>query len=120
MGPPIYTTNDLEILSNAGIRLLPCVHSSLETMQRQLFQDGSANTSLFTSAYTNVLPDFKAATINGPTPFMWWSLNEDDSSGVGFPFEQLAIPPSTHADAWFQFDNYLQRSQILSQMILFF
>ena len=113
--PPIYTLVDLSTLSAAGIRLLPCVHSSLETMQRQLFQDNTVNTSTFTSAYTDVLPAFRAGTAAGPGPFMWWSLTEDDSSGVGFPFEQLAVPPSTHADAWSQLDNYLQRAQILTQ-----
>ena len=116
--PPIFTQNDLMTLSSAHIRLLPCVHSSLETMQRQLFQDGSANSSLFSGAYTNILPAFRDGTVNGPGPFMWWSLTEDDSSGVGFPFEQLAVPPSTHSDAYSQFDNYLQRAQILSEAIM--
>jgi hypothetical protein len=116
--PPIFTPNDLDALSSAGIRLLPCVHSSLDTMQRQLFQDGTANTTTFTSAYINVLPAFQAGTRNGPQPFMWWSLTEDDSSGVGFPFEQLAVPPSSHSDAWSQFDNYLQRAQILSETLM--
>lgn len=116
--PPIFSPTDLAALSSAGIRLLPCVHSSLDTMQRQLFQDGAADSSTFSGAYADVLPAFRAGTVSGPGPFMWWSLTEDDSSGVGFPFEQLAVPPSSHADAWAQFDNYLQRAQVLSQTIL--
>ena len=116
--PPIFTPSDLSTLSVAGIRLLPCVHSSLETMQRQLFQNDEVNTTLFSGAYTTILPAFQAGTSNGPQPFMWWSLTEDDSSGVGFPFEQLSVPPSTHTDAWYQFDNYLQRAEILSQTIM--
>lgn len=112
--PPVFAPTDLEALSAAGVRLVPCVHSSLETMQRQLLQDGAANTSEFVGAYTGVLPAFRAGTAAGPGPFTWWALTEDDSSGVGFPFEQLAVPPSSHVDAWAQFDNYLQRAQVLS------
>jgi hypothetical protein len=37
---------------------------------------------------------------------------------VGFPYEQLAVPPPTHADAWAQFDNYLQRSQVLAAALM--
>ena len=122
--PAIYAAADLRALSAAGVRLLPCVHASLETMQRQLFDDGGAgggraapDTALFAGAYTDELPDFRAGTAAGPQPFMWWSLTEDDSSGVGFPFEQLAVPPSSHADAWAQFDNYLQRAQVLARAV---
>ena len=124
--PALYAGADLRALSAAGVRLLPCVHASLETMQRQLFDDGGGgadggraapDTALFAGAYTTELPDFRAATAAGPQPFMWWSLTEDDSSGVGFPFEQLAVPPSSHADAWAQFDNYLQRAQVLARAI---
>lgn len=116
--PPLFEASDLTTLSSAGIRLLPCVHSSIETMQRQLFQDGAApNTSMFSDAYTDILPAFRSGTTAGPGPFMWWSLTEDDSSGVGFPYEQLAVPPSSHADAWAQFDSYLQRAQVVSQAI---
>ena len=120
--PAIYAPGDLAALSAAGVRLLPCIHASLETMQRQLFDDGSGpgggraapDTALFAGAYATELPDFRAGTAGGPGPFMWWSLTEDDSSGVGFPYEQLALPPSTHADAWAQFDAYLQRAQVLA------
>ena len=114
--PPVYSPSDLTALSAAGLRLLPCVHSSLETMQRQLFDDPPAapDTQAFAAAYTRVLPDFRAGATAGPQPFMWWSLTEDDSSGVGFPYAQLAVPPSTHADAYAQFDAYLQRAQVLS------
>jgi hypothetical protein len=123
--PAIYAPADLRALSAAGVRLLPCVHASLETMQRQLFDNGDSSgggrsapdTALFSGAYTAELPDFRAGTALGPQPFMWWSLTEDDSSGVGFPFEQLAIPPSSHADAWAQFDNYLQRAQVLARAV---
>ena len=119
--PPLFAPADLAALSAAGMRLVPCVHSSLDTMQRQLLQNddapASANTSEFVGAYTGVLPAFRAGTAAGPGPFMWWSLTEDDSSGVGFPFEQLAVPPSSHADAWAQFDNYLQRAQVLSAVL---
>ena len=37
---------------------------------------------------------------------------------MGFPYEQLAVPPPTHADAWAQFDNYLQRSQVLAAALM--
>ena len=102
--PATYAPSDLASLSAAGLRLLPCIHASLETMQRQLFDDSTGSraapdTSLFESAYVAELPAFKAGTAGGPQPFMWWSLTEDDSSGVGFPYEQLAVPPSSHADA---------------------
>ena len=40
--PPVYGGGDLAALSAAGLRLMPCIHSSLETMQRQLLQDGAA------------------------------------------------------------------------------
>ena len=114
--PPTYSTDDLAALSAAGLRLLPCIHSSLETMQRQLFDAPpvAPDTLAFASAYTRTLPDFKAGSAAGPQPFMWWTLTEDDSSGVGFPYTQLAVPPSTHADAWAQFDAYLQRAQVAS------
>lgn len=116
--PAAYTPSDLEALSAAGLRLLPCVHASLETMQRQLFDGGAApDTSLFAGAYSAELPDFRAGTAGGPGPFMWWSLTEDDSSGVGFPYEQLAVPPATHGDAWAQFDNYLQRAQVFASVL---
>jgi hypothetical protein len=116
--PPIFAPADLTTLSSAGVRLVPCIHSSLDTMQRQLLQDGAVNASAFTGAYTDVLPAFRAGTAAGPGPFMWWALTEDDSSGVGFPFEQLAVPPSSHADAWAQFDNYLARAQVLSSTLM--
>jgi hypothetical protein len=120
--PAAYTPADLIALSSSGLRLLPCVHASLETMQRQLFDSGGARaapaTALFSGAYTEELPAFRAGTAGGPGPFMWWSLTEDDSSGVGFPFEQLAVPPSTHADAWAQFDSYLQRAQVFSDALM--
>jgi hypothetical protein len=114
--PPLYNSSDLASLSAEGLRLLPCIHSCLETMQRQLFDDPPAvpDTAAFASAYTATLPDFKAASAAGPQPFMWWSLTEDDSSGVGFPYAQLAVPPSSHADAYAQFDAYLQRAQVVS------
>ena len=114
--PPLYSSADLSALSAAGLRLLPCVHSSLETMQRQLFGDPPAapDTAAFAAAYTGTLPDFRAGTAAGPQPFMWWSLVEDDSSGVGFPYAQLAVPPSSHAAAHAQFDAYLQRAQVLA------
>ena len=121
--PSLYTSADLSSLSTAGVRLLPCVHASLETMQRQLFDDGAdggraaPDTGLFSGAYTTELPDFRAGTATGPQPFMWWSLTEDDSSGVGFPYEQLAVPPSSHDAAWAQFDNYLQRAQVLARTL---
>ena len=123
--PAVYSGADLGALSSAGVRLLPCVHASLETMQRQLFDNGAdggggraaPDTDLFSGAYTSELPAFRAGTAAGPQPFMWWSLTEDDSSGVGFPFEQLAVPPSSHADAWAQFDNYLQRAQVLARAV---
>ena len=92
--PPLYNALDLQKLSTAGLRLLPCIHSSLETMQRQLFDDPPAvpDTLLFSSAYTRTLPDFQTGTTAGPKPFFWWSLTEDDSSGVGFPYTQLSVP----------------------------
>ena len=77
--PALYAGADLRALSAAGVRLLPCVHASLETMQRQLFDDGGGgadggraapDTALFAGAYTTELPDFRAATAAGPQPFM--------------------------------------------------
>jgi len=116
--PPVYGGGDLAALSAAGLRLMPCIHSSLETMQRQLHDGGaraaSPDTGAFAAAYARALPDFRAGTAGGPQPFMWWSLVEDDSSGVGFPYAQLAVPPSSHADAHAQFDAYLQRAQVLA------
>lgn len=73
--PATFTPADLAALSSSGIRLLPCVHASLETMQRQLFDSrgerAAPATPFFTSAYTEELPAFRAGTAGGPGPFMF-------------------------------------------------
>ena len=50
--------------------------------------------------------------------FRRFGLIEDDSSGVAFPYEQLAVKATTHYDAWLQYDNYLQRAVSLARFVV--
>jgi hypothetical protein len=124
--PPTYTPADLVRLSSAtpsgqGLRLLACVHANTETMQRQLADHGATGQQqqqLFTFAYATLLADFANATASAPRPFWWASFIEDDSSGVGFPYTQLAVPPSDAAEAWEQWDQYLTRSLAMTGAVV--
>jgi hypothetical protein len=121
--PPTYSVADLVRLSGpgggGGLRLLPCVHANIETMQRQLTDHSAPSTlSPYTFAYTTVLFDFANATAGLPRPMWWWSFIEDDSSGVGFPYTQLSVPPSDVTAAWTQWDDYLVRSLAMADAVV--
>ena len=117
--PAIYdNVSDLTGLARGrGLRLAGGIHASLETMQRQLHDSDDSPDGAYAEAYRRELNDYVAAT-DGAKPFLWYGIVEDDSSGVGFPFEQLAVRPSTHADAWIQYDNYLQRAIALAKFVV--
>jgi hypothetical protein len=118
--PPTYTPADLSRIAGSGLRLLPCIHANVETLQRQLEDHGADQASMapYTLALTTVLSDMAAATSGSPLPFWWWALVEDDSSGVGFSYQQLGIRPSDAASAWAQWDLYLQRSVAVADAVL--
>lgn len=111
--PAIYNFSDMQRIANEGLRMLPGIHASIEIMQRQLSDHGQVDDSLFTAAYSTELADYARATANSSKPWMWWAVCEDDSSGVGFSYDQLSVPPSSAADAWSQFDAGLLRTMTL-------
>jgi hypothetical protein len=115
--PAIYNVSDMQQIAKNGLRLLPGIHASIEIMQRQLEDHGSVADSLFNAAYVQELSDYANATAGAEKPWMWWAVCEDDSSGVGFSYDQLSVVPSSAADAWAQFDLGLQRTMVLANAL---
>ena len=111
--PAVYNISDMQRIAHNGLRLLPGIHASIEIMQRQLSDHGQVDDSWFTAAYSTELRDYSIATSNSSKPWYWWAVCEDDSSGVGFSYDQLSVPPSSAYDAWSQFDAGLQRTLAL-------
>lgn len=111
--PAIYNTSDMQRIAKEGLRMLPGIHASIEIMQRQLSDHGQVDDAFFTAAYSTELTDYAHASVNASKPWMWWAVCEDDSSGVGFSYDQLSVPASSAFDAWSQFDAGLQRTMTL-------
>lgn len=109
--PAIFNDTDLYRLAITNeFRLVAGIHASLETFQRQLYNGDSCAFNSFQEAFERELPAYIAIAGQAPRPFLWMCFIEDDSSGVGYPYTQLAAAPSDHTEAYDQFRDYIQRA----------